>query len=243
MSDFTIDLDMNTLSRQMERYVRELGQDGPTVVKTQARLLLQTLIRITPPHSLKEGRAAVARDVRRALGLIDERKIKVPWIATALKDGEIQVVNAWLKNLPSSSPLRGFTARAYGKELHTGQRNTRGHVRRSQHIIALPPSAARKRLRDVQKRVGQAKGAFMPAYHLVGGSAAGWIERRGKYGGVTDVDLKPGPDPRLTIINNARGMRSLDERAVSRTIMIREEAMGKHIAKQHEIRARENNLA
>lgn len=261
----TLDLDMNLLSGQMERFVEELGMDGPTVVRTQGRLLIETLIRITPPHTLSQGRKAVARDVRNALGLFNDAKYgaqtrvakvraksggysvhslsPMAALTIAMRKGDIPAANAILRNL-RGGPLKNFQAATFSKGLHTGVRNARGRVTRSQRIFAATPAAARARLRKVQALVGQAKGAFLPALHAVGGSAPGWIERQGgKFGAVEDVQLDPGQlDPRLTVINNARGMRALDQRDVDKTLRLRERAMKTHIAKLLELRAKENHL-
>ena len=240
----TIDLDLNLLSEQMERYVHELGMDGPTVVKTQARLLLETLIRICPPHSLKQGRAAIARDLKNALGRINERIIRMPALQEALLRGDVAAVNAITARLPRSS-LGGLHAQTFSKSLHTDRRNARGRVKRSQGILALTPAAARKYVKEVQSRSGQAKGAFIPALHAVGGKAASWIERhQGKFGAVDDVHLGAGElDPRLTVINRARGMRALDDADVSKTIRFRERAMKTNIERLLKVRAQQTGLA
>jgi hypothetical protein len=240
----TIDLDLVKLSEEMQRYVTELGHDGPTVVITQGRLLLETLIRITPPHSLKEGRAAIARDLRRALGLLNERTIRNDSLRKALRSGDVATVNAILERLRNKSPLGTFRAETFRKELHTGQRNARGRVARKTGTLALTPAAARKYLKEVQGRSGQAKGAFAPALHAVGGKASGWIEKHGgKYGDVSDVHLQPGEmDPRLTAINSARGIASLDDRDIGKAITLRGRAMLTHIDKLLELRARQTNL-
>lgn len=262
----TIDLDLNLLSEQMERYVHELGMDGPTVVKTQTRLLLETLIRICPPHSLKQGRAAIKRDIKNALGLFNDLKYlgeartvtkaakgrgvstfslsPMAALTVAARRGDTAAVNAILRHLPKSN-LSRFTGVTFTESLHTGRRNARGRVRRSTGILALTPTQARNYLKQVQGRSGQAKGAFVPALHAVGGKAASWIERhQGKHGDVDDVHLGAGElDPRLTVINQARGIRSLDDRDVSKTIRFREAAMKTHISKLLELRAKETNLA
>jgi hypothetical protein len=240
----TLDLDLALLSGQIERYVRDLGMDGPTVVKNTARLLLLQLIKLTPPKSLKQGRAAIARDLRNALGLIDERKIKREDLRTALKSGDAVAVNAILRRV-RKGPLDGLHAQTFSKELHTGKRNSRGRVRSRQGILAVTPARARKYLKEVQSRSGQAKGAFVPALKVVGGKAPGWVERhQGKFGDVSDVHLGAGEkDPRITAINSARGIRSLDQSDVSKAIRFRGAAMSKNISNLLRVRAKQHNLA
>ena len=165
-------------------------------------------------------------------------------LTVAARKGDVVAVNAILRHLPKSTTLNRFTATAFNKGLHTSKQNARGRVRRSQGVLALTPAEARRYLKDVQSRSGQAKGAFIPALHAVGGQAAGWIERHGgKYGDVADVHLgEIEDDPRITIINQARGIRALDDKDVSKTIRFRAQAMKTHISTLLKLRAKENNL-
>lgn len=240
----TVDIDLNLLSGQMERFVRELGADGPTVVKDTGRLLLLQLIKITPPKTLKQGRAAIKRDLINALGNVDERKIRMPALKDALRKGDVAATNAILRNLKKSA-LGNLHAMTFAENLHTGRRNARGRVRRSTGVLALPPAAARAYMTRVQKRSGQAKGAWVPALRVVGGTAPAWITRHGgRFGDVADVHLGPvEDDARLTVINSARGVRSIDQGAVSKSIRIREQAMKTRISTLLRLRAQQNNLA
>ena len=114
------------------------------------------------------------------------------------------------------------------------------------HLGLVKLSDFRKYRRSVLARVGKAKAGFAPAYRAVGGgSLPSWVERHtSPEGSANDVALSPGEtDPRITIINFARGAKGIRPAVLARTLQIRANAMNTHIRKQLSLRARENALA
>lgn len=162
----TIDMDLALLSHQIQRAVKEIGADTSAETKRQARLLTETFIRITPPHSLKQGRAAIKRDGRKK-GARPCRRIEDH--QQEFQEGAAIGRHRRSAILPriQTGPLRGFTATGFSKDLHTSKRNRRGRVTKSQCIISLPLRQTKQYLKNnaIPLRPSQGRLVASPARH------------------------------------------------------------------------------
>lgn len=257
--DLTVDLELNEVIRQIDRYIHGLGMDGPTVVKDQTRLLLKQLMDdATPPDSLAQGRTAIAGDLRKIFFPFNNRN----WRLVIDRKGAFRIFPiAHKRNRRGASVTDELTALPFSamKAWHYGRLNSRGRVKgttpgnlvgRKKSDVAkmglVKLSDFRKYRASVQKRVGKAKAGFVPGYQAVGGTGVkSWVARHnGADGSVPDKHLDPGElDPRITIINATRGARGIRADVLARSLSYRAAAMKTHISKLLSLRAKEAGLA
>lgn len=260
--DLTVDLELNEVIRQIDRYIRELGMDGPTVVKTQTRLLLKQIMDdATPPDDLAQGRDRIAGDLRKVFVAIDPSK----WRVIEDDAGKLRIVPVRFRTTASGKQRRVKSAielryLSYDgmKNFHYARMNSRGRVpgrvpasivgRRNGDVAKLglvKMSDFRKYRASVQKRVGKAKAGWRPGAAAVGGSAGpSWVARQSNpEGSVNDVALSPGElDPRITVINAARGVPGIRRDVLATSLRYRAAAMKTHIKKLLDLAARQNGL-
>src|SRR4051794_38056161 len=87
----------DNFDRQMKRYWEEFGIEQSKVVRIQARLAAEDLMRITAPKTFKQGRNAVVRAICRAVNIIDPDSIGNPFFRQAVLDRDYDTVEAVMK--------------------------------------------------------------------------------------------------------------------------------------------------
>ena len=75
LAQLDIDITLNELAIAARRYVDELGLDAADVVRRTFRLVVRDVMSITAPNSYAQGRKATARDINRAIYLMDPNKV------------------------------------------------------------------------------------------------------------------------------------------------------------------------
>lgn len=223
----TARLDSAILSQQMRAMTEKLGIAAPQIVKVEARALVQTLVKITPPNSLAQGRNAVARDINNAVTVPKPGDFKNERINELIGKKD----RATLQHIfDHSRERRSWKVADFTPVLHTSVRDRRGHVRNSKRVLTLDARPHKQYVKEVQKRVGSAKGSWKGALDKVGGRLPAWAARNAGLGSkhlqVID-NLSSAHDPNITVTNSApgvinrKGITALLERAVR----IRSEAM------------------
>lgn len=209
---FLTSVDTALFDRAQLRYVEELGLEFPQVVRRTARLTNEELLRLTAPKTLAQGRAAVRRDIGRAMWLLDASKVHNEILATAIRDGEFDVVQAFVANLrrrgQGSGELGRHSLRHFSRDLHQRVRDSRGRVRRSKGIMVIEKREYEAYVREVQGHVGSLKFGWAISGQQLGVSIPAWVLGHSSSLGEFSQDLNP-KNPSVSMTNNAPGVDNL----------------------------------
>lgn len=231
MSDFTFSVNMVGYDRATLRYVEELGFTFPQAVRQSSRLLAAELMKFTAPRSQAQGRAAVKRDIGRAMWLLDPDKIHNDVLATAVRDEEFDVVAAFIANLTkrhSDSTLMRFRLKHFSPDLHQSKRNSRGRVAKSQGVMVLERREYNRYVKATQKHVGSAKFGWAISGRELGVSIPAWIAGHSETQGDFHQDLNP-QNPRVVMTNKSPGNTSITPAFIQRMVNRRTDAMNRDV--------------
>jgi hypothetical protein len=163
------------------------------VIKEETKAIAQQIIRITPPRNLAQGRKAVAGDVNRIVYAPDAENVKWPPLKQAIQKRDVAKAAALFAN--KREPRFTFTSsQAEIRAQHERMRTRRGRVSKGvkPNLAAFPREAGRY-LRDVQSRVGWAKGSWVRALQSAGGTAPSWISRHSAKSGSVVANYGENP--------------------------------------------------
>jgi hypothetical protein len=225
-------VDLSAYDLAVLRYVRDLHLDGPRVVRFTGRLLAEELIRVTPPKTLAQGRAAVARDIGYAMWAIDPAKIHNSILRLAVQDQEFEVVQAFMANLRKvgrGGELNRYRLEHFSRTLHQRARNRRGRVPRSRGIIVLERSEHSRYVKEIQGHVGSAKFIWGVGAQRMGATVPGWILGHSPGLGSVEDNLSNQDNPNLVMTNKAPGVDSISVSLIQRAVSIRERAMTRDV--------------
>jgi len=228
MGDFIIDVELAKLDVAILRYVDDLGIQLPKVVKFTARLLNTDLSRLTPPRSLAQGRAAVRRDINRAVLALDHTKIKLEALKEAVLERKYDVVRTILSHMRDSW-LAGYDLVTFNPELHRSARDSRGRVQRSKRRLTLDLSAHSRYVKTVQGRVGSTRAWWTPSARVLGNSAPSWISRHVPPGIAVVDNLHNLKHPRILMINAGKGVGVIDRSLIATAIRRRVVSMTRDV--------------
>lgn len=231
MGDVAVNVDLTGLDRAILRYVEELGIEGAKVVKNTGRLLAAELLRLTPPKSYAQGRAAVERDINRAMWSLDPAKIHNKVLRTAVQDQEFDVVQAFLNALQrtgKSGAFAGYRLEHFSPELHRRARDRRGRVQRSQKIIVLERAEHKRYVKEIQGHVGSTKFGWGIGAQRLGVNVPSWVLGHNPALGSYEENLK-GLDPMLAMTNRGPGLDGVAQSIIRQAVSRREKAMARDV--------------
>jgi hypothetical protein len=228
MDETTVEISTEVWTSKMADYIANVGGNMRSALDEEWPLLMELIVRLTPPKSLAQGRKAVSSDIHRTMRSFDPALIKTEGIREI-----VERKNYAAFDIVASRVKGGYMANAkaapFDPFFHTSQRNARGRVNTKRPIIMLgdDSSLLKKYVKQVQDRVGYAKAGWLKALHLVGGRMApGFVEKQHCAGDVIDDRNNPD-DPSITAINRTpwavrkdEGMRIVHDAKMSRAISI-----------------------
>jgi hypothetical protein len=176
-------------------------------IRDEARLLGQMLIKLTPPKSQAQGRAAVARDIGYiADGISDEFFYSIQnrygshnvQTTHYTEGGGAHIFLDWGELTDDLSRL---------KQYHRSQRTRRGRINRGSRVQVTPerwtvknalvvPKAIKERyIKYEQDFVGAARGGWAYGTLALGGKAPSWVSRHATstFGGYEDATNSERP--------------------------------------------------
>lgn len=167
-------LDRRSFDRALRTFSKQYGVSMREVMVDQFRLIVNQLVRMTPPKNLKQGRQSIERDLNKAFVPLDEAK--------ALEFME--------KNFKDRVPGHVFDSEGDMASFHAARRGGRGKVRKSGVIARFGDLKIydkryvrsrdfRRYLREVNRRVGILKSGWMAAVNKFGGKAPNFVSRHG----------------------------------------------------------------
>lgn len=224
-------VDTALFDRATLRYAQDLGLSFPKAVRQSARLLNAELLRFTPPKTQAQGRKAVARDIGRAMWLLDPKKIHNSILAAAVRDGEHEVVEAFINALRrrgKAGALGTHQLKHFSPSLHQSARNNRGRVTSRKRIMVIEGPEYKRYVKEVQSHVGALKFGWAISGRQLGVSIPAWVlghsERQGSF---QEVDSPT--NPKVVMTNKAPGVENLGLGFIQRMIDRRTRAMTRDV--------------
>lgn len=153
-----------------------IGPDAlPQVVRTEARLGLQMIIRLTPPKNLKQGKQAVTNDMGKAYRVMVTSTWKSEAIREAIERADARALQAILDQI---SPGRYRTYQQFTKTVV--KRNRRGRtIKQKPKPVFFESSEQKAYLQKIQGNVGLARAGWNEAAANLGVKIPKWVARHG----------------------------------------------------------------
>lgn len=221
----TTDVSLVDLERAMLRYVDDLGLALPDVVKRTFKLIMRDVASITAPKSNAQGRAAVMRDVGRAVYLLDPAKVTATRLRGAIMNRDYQKIQAIFKN-SKKGRWNKMTVKKFEAGLHRNVRDKRGRVQHQKNIATPDVSDWRGYVKKVQKHVGYLRSGWAPGLRTAGLPIPTWVSRHSSVEGHAQVSM--GANPHITAKHQNR-KDGLDRRLINRTIEKRAATMHRDV--------------
>lgn len=259
--ELTTQTNLKQFNDSLAQFIREQGVGLPNALRYQCRLLADRLIRgpkgsgggrglATPPATRSQGKAAVARDIRRAIVPLTRRYITASFRETSVQEAILDLVAKddaeGLQVLFSrfeSGPLRDAEiSDTFDAQMHQSQRDRRGRVleKKSPRFATTDTDALADYVKRKQDNVGRAKGGWAASLLALGGSTSAWITKHSDLGHITDRadDLVAGY---IRMTNESEWASGGDEdRIVSNALASRAQAILKDLAFAQEKAARKS---
>lgn len=227
--------DHSKMSRQLGHLHDALigaGQHGDArnLIRDESRRLLQQILKFTPPKNQAQGRAAVSRDIQRAIPPLTADTIHDPKLrAQVNKLAEAHDVEGLRKLFSKLPKLKSWHIVDVDPRIHKMNRDRRGRVQSSRRNYTLDIRGLAKYIREVQKRVGFMRAPWGKAFVAVGGKIADWVSRHFSYArGYVQANLTHPTFPSLTVSNQTPGIGQWEAR-VKAALQARHQAIGKRI--------------
>jgi len=216
MIEFAVN-DVN-FRKMLAEFARKTGVALPQVVRLEARLLLKEVIKWTPPFKNAStegesdraiGKAAVSRDIRRAIAPLEQGGWKSKSIRDVIGRQDSEAMESILKGFKGAQGKPRVTA--FSPQDHKIKRNPRsGRVAKNQWRFTFDAGKQKKYTRGMEKRVGAAKGSWAEAFTKVGGKPKGWTvtaHRLSQPSSSTVIDATSDPfNPSFEVTSTAAGV-------------------------------------
>ncbi len=218
MIDATISVNSTEFEAGMQRLkqgVRDgfISQQYGTL-PVQARLLAERCQDFTPPRSVGQGKAAVARDLTVIYRPLSHTTFEGPSLRKIIKTDNRPAWDAAAMNFKGSHNLQNTKAIGFSSDWHERNKMSRGRGRRGKNgnlgVVTLGPEARRARayIDIIKKRVGWARGGWNAGIIGFGGSVkAPWVSNKGMGGGWFQ-DGTSSPDPFVRVGNSTAWAKS-----------------------------------
>lgn len=191
----SINVDTYALENKLYLLAKAARVEPGQVIKEEARLVTQNIIQLTPPKALAQGRKRILGDMSRVVQSLDHQKIDWKPLKTAVEKKNRPAIEALLRN-KRSGPRELATSIPIIQGEHLRRRNRYGRVGNGKPVYAALNNIAGKYLRDVQSRVGWAKGSWVSALVAAGGRAPNWYARHAAVAGTAIANF--GENPQFT---------------------------------------------
>lgn len=209
----SVEIDDSLWVSKLAKYSAFFKKNMQEALTEEWPLLMDLIVRLTPPKTLAQGRLAVSQDIRKTMRPFDPAAIRSAGIQEIVQKQDIEAYNIVAARV-KSGPMAGTKAVSFSPEVHTSQRSRRGRVGRDSKQVVLGADARslKRYIKDVQGRVGWAKAGWLAALRLVGGKPApAFVEKHGAGGGAVIDDRQNPDDPSITAINRTPWAARRDE--------------------------------
>lgn len=191
----SVAVDTGDLEAKLHILAKTVRATPGQVIREETKGLAQQIIRLTPPRNLAQGRKAVATDLSRIVWSPDPDTIKWAPLKEAFEKRDVAKATALMaqKGKTFTTDVGAIAAQ------HLKMRTPRGRINRGvKPFLVAFARTARAYVRDVQSRVGWARGAWVRALLSAGGTAPSWIARHAAKAGTVIANF--GENPSVTAI-------------------------------------------
>jgi hypothetical protein len=235
---FKVEIATATFSQKLREYQRLTGKALSDVLKEQAALLAQRLVKLTFPASASEGKRRVVIDINRVY-------LRNEWFAetfsfTKQKLGDrikalvrAKDTSALEKIFENSKRLQRVHIEAFDPSRHA-------RLRRRGRVLVHDPlsfpladqSKVNALIAEKKRGVGTSKAGWAACAALLGKTQPGWLNKSGT-GSITDASDAPS-HPHIILTNKVPWFSELDSRAniVARALEGRADTMVKSAERQ-----------
>jgi hypothetical protein len=195
-------------TRELEAALARLASaarvDYGLVVKEEAKYLLQTLLKFTPPKSRPQGNAAVARDMNNLTTPFEHRYFQERQTEGGFYKSIARYVrtrqSGKLQALFNNPNLKGFyglqllTTKQEILKIHKQRRNIKGRVESGKKQYASYMADAKAVRKEIQSRVGWTLSGWIPAAKATGARYLKFSDRFGAKSGTQSSNFNT-PNP------------------------------------------------
>jgi hypothetical protein len=220
------DLSLVDLERSIRRYVDDLGLELPGVVKRTFRLIMRDVNSITAPKTNAQGRKAVARDVNRAIYLLDPDKVTSIAVRNAILKKDYSLIEKLFKR-KKSGKWSQMKVVPFSGQHHANVRDARGRVQRPKLVATPDKTEHRMYIKRIQGHVGHLRSGWMKGLREAGLNVPTWISRHSGGEGTISVKLA-AMNPVISTTHNDKNS-ALSRRLVNSTIEKRAKTMQRDV--------------
>lgn len=178
---------LEKFQNSITRYIEEVGGNPRLIMRKQMRLLLDRMVKLTPPESKAEGRRIVKRDIERAVQPIKPSTFNDKTVQKMVRNKDYAGLDEFAQRASNGKwDIVPFTP-----DVHLRARNSRGRVPSGKGLLTPDTVALREYIKKEQEHVGMAKGGWAEGQIELGGSAPSWVTRWIKFGKFEDSIQNP----------------------------------------------------
>ena len=230
------EVELKGFESALVRYKLACQKDWQFVIKQQARLVGEKLIKFTPPKSVSIGKKNVAQDIGKVFADLGNTKWNDKSLDKMWRAGNFEGVKKALDNHPDKENLLIFQYERIFKQpirnIHKKAIGGRGRVpKRWQTRYAVSGKGEHKKyVKIFQGHVGTARSGWLAAVKGLGGKAPTWVSKHGtRFGDF--VNRNHGDNPYVELINRVRTFPkgSMPMKILTRAIKAQRMAMESNI--------------
>lgn len=172
-------------------FMRTFGKSVPETLREQGREIARRTMLFTPPQKgPAQGKAAVKRDIIRAVNPVDAKTLRNPKLNKIARERNYAAMDVIMQRVAASG---GFGGRfvPFTPELHQTVRDSRGRVMRDRGLNTFDADEVRAYIVRKQANVGRAKGGWAAALRGLGGTPPGYAARHASLGSFLDRASNP----------------------------------------------------
>lgn len=154
-------------------------------LRFEGRQLAALLIKLTPPRNRSQGRAAVSRDIRRAVRPLRPQDFDSPKLKALIRARDYAGLQIVFQRIERGE-FRNALVKAFDPSLHRDAQKSRGRVLKSTGVVTPDSDLVRDYIKKIQDNVGGGKGGWAESLIHLGGKTAAWISRHRNQGSVED---------------------------------------------------------
>lgn len=154
-------------------------------LRFEGRQLAGLLIKLTPPRNRSQGRAAVARDIRRAIRPLRPQDFDNPKIKSLIRARDYAGLQVVFRRMERGE-FRNALVVAFDPAIHRDAQQSRGRVLKAKGVVTPDSDLVRDYIRKIQENVGGGKGGWAESFLHLGGKPAAWISKHRNQGEVED---------------------------------------------------------
>lgn len=231
---FSADTNVPEFNANFLRWVNTRPGRISSAMRDEMRSMLRILMQITPPKTRAQGRAALLRDIGRAVRPLRVRNFtgRHAWakaMRKAIRERDNDTAQTLLRR--TKGPLARAEVVPFTKDVHRRARDRRFRVAKWTGRMTTEADEWDAYVQRMRGRVGEAKGGWATGLLAMGGSASQWVKVHSYAGEFVDA-LKDPSAPYIQATNRSSWAKGGDDsRTVRNTLRIRARILGEKIAK------------